>query len=120
MGLTGKYDFQGLKRVNAAGIKAIISSVPLLAWLARFDALMNMLGNWAANSGLMLLNLGAIYVEGEIDQKLLDRALESGWDQIETQGRDKISPEQGKAIDDAVRKAMDKAIPLSPGKPKRP
>lgn len=64
---------------------------------------------WLTNKGLIVLNLTANIVNGEIDQAALDSAMEEGFKKIQ-QGRDKLTPEQGKAIDDAVIKAADKFI----------
>jgi len=117
MGLTGKYDFKNISKLNALGFKALLASFPYTAWLLKggkvLDLFLELLGNLAANKGLVVFNLGAIYVDGEVDQKVLDRAIENGWKQIETQGRENITEEQGRAIDEAVRKAADKFIPLS-------
>lgn len=127
MGLTGKYNFKNLSKLNALGFKALLASSPYSAWLLKggkvLDLFLELIGNWAANKGLVFLNVGAIIVDGELDQKTFDQAIENGLKQIETKGKENITPEQGKAIDDAVRRAAEKFIPLSydkrgTGKPK--
>lgn len=114
MGVTGKYDFQGLKKLNALGLRALFSSTPWLAWLNKMPALLDMLGNWAANKSLVLMNLGAISVNGEIDQKIFDRAIDEAWKQVEQKGRSNISPEEGMKIDEKVREAARRNIALNP------
>lgn len=115
MGLTGKYDFPGIKKVNAAGIRALLRLSPWTAWLASIPAISAMmseaLGNWIANKGLVVLNVGAAYVEGELDQKGMDKAMDKAIGEITTQGgREKLTPEQKKAIDDKIISAARKLI----------
>ena len=118
MGLSGKYDFKGIKKLGGAGLRAALLSTPYLAWLAKVPAVSNFisefLANWLANKGLILLNVGAFYVNGELDQNALDSAIDEGLKKVEQSGG-KLTPEQIKAIDDAVIKAADKALPY--GKP---
>lgn len=119
MGLTGKYDFLGIKKAGAAAIKAALAST---SWGASFvasiwfkllapaeDMVLEMVVNWMANNGLVILNLGANWANGEFDQAAFDRSIEEGLGKIKL-GRDKLTPEQGKAIDDSVIRAADKFI----------
>lgn len=113
MGLTGKYNFKGIKKMGSAGIRIALLSSPQTAWMTKIPLLDLWIGlavNWLANNGLILLNIGAIIVNGEVDQKLLDRALENGIKEVENQGA-KLSPERAKEIDDAVIRAADRALP---------
>jgi hypothetical protein len=115
MAFSGKYDFQGIKKWGAAGLKAafpVLGRVPLIS-----DLLSEFLANWLANNGLILLNIGAFYVEGELDQKALDKALDAGIKAVEAPGV-VLTAQQMKEIDDAVIKAADKALPY--GKPPKP
>lgn len=115
MSLTGKYDFQGIKKQGASGLMLALSSNPSTAAIVKIPfikAMLEALVNWLANRGLVLLNLGAIYVKGEIDQSLLDRSIEEGLKKVENAGGT-LTPEQIKEIDDAVIKAADKALPYS-------
>ncbi len=120
MGLSGKYDFKGIKKMGAAGIKAALISSPYTAWLTKIPALIDLVleffTNWLANHGLILLNVGAYYVGGKLDQKALDSAIEAGLEKVKL-GAGKLTPEQIKEIDDAVIKAADKALPY--GKPSK-
>lgn len=123
MGITGKYNFPGIQKAGIAAIKAILAtSVWGVAFMASplfkiFEPVeewfLDWVINWLANKGLIVLNLGAIIVEGEIDQALFDKALDDGLKLVE-QGRDKISAAKGKAIDDDVIKAARRFIPGSP------
>lgn len=113
--MSGKYDFKGIKKQGAGGLKLALAADPATAWMLKVPLITNLLEmgvNWAANKGLVLLNLGAIYVNGEIDQKLLDRSIEDGLKKVEQSGGT-LTPEQIKEIDDAVIKAADRALPYS-------
>ena len=110
MGLSGKYDFKGIKKAGAAGLRAALSSSPITSWIVAFPSLTNFalefITNFLANNGLVLLNIGANYVEGELDQKRLDDALTTAMENITQKGgRDKLTAAQKKAIDDEVIKA---------------
>lgn len=119
MGITGKYNFPGIQKAGVAAIKAALATtgwgIALLAnpFFRFFQPVEDMVVDWAinflANQGLIVLNLGAIYVNGEIDQTLFDKALDDGLKRIEI-GRDKLTAEQGKAIDDDVIKAARRFI----------
>ena len=119
MGLSGKYNFQGIKTKGAAGLKLALSSSPYTAWLAKIPALSDLLlefvTNWLANKGLIVLNVGYFYVDGKIDQAALDRAIDSGIARVAAGG---LTPEQMKEIDDAVINAANKALPY--GKAPKP
>lgn len=110
-----KYDFKGIKAQGASGLKLALASNPNTAWMIKVPFITNLLEmgvNWAANNGLILLNIGAIYINGEIDQNLLDRSIEEGLKKVEQSGGN-LTPEQIKEIDDAVIKAADRALPYS-------
>ncbi len=115
MSLSGKYDFKGIKKQGASGLKLALASNPSSAWLAKIPFISTLLEvgvNWLANNGLIVLNIGAIYVSGEIDQSLLDRSIEDGLKKVQQAGNT-LTPEQMKEIDDAVIKAADRALPYS-------
>jgi hypothetical protein len=120
MPISGKYDFPGIKKKGAIGLKMALASSPYTAWFLKLGTLSTLLleffANWLANNGLVVLNIGAIYVNGEIDQALLDRAIEEGLKKVEDPNSH-LTPEQMKEIDDAVIKAADKALPYG-SKPK--
>lgn len=120
MALSGKYDFRGIKKMGAAGLRLALSSSPWTAWFLRFgrlaDLLLEFTTNWLANKGLLVLNLGAISVSGELDQKQFDAAMDEALAEISRRGgRDALTPEQRKAIDDAVIKAARKFIRIGNG-----
>lgn len=115
MPVTGKYDFKGIKKLGAAGIKAALSANPSFAWVTKIPFIvtsLELLVNFLANNGLVVLNIGAIYVNGEVDQKLLDRAIEEGIKKVEQAGGS-LTPEQIKEIDDAVIEAANRALPYT-------
>jgi ABC-type branched-subunit amino acid transport system substrate-binding protein len=123
LGLSGKYDFKGIKRLGAAVLRGALSSSPYTAWLVRFPALTNFilefLTNWLANKGLLVLNVIAIEVEGAIDQKGLDEAIDKAINEIKVKGgKDKLTPEEKKAIDDEVIKSARKFLVIAKSKPK--
>lgn len=115
MGLTGKYDFAGIKKFGAAGIKAALSSTPWGAWLVSkwmepiTDILLGWAINWLANEGLIVLNVGAIAVSGDWDQKAFDSALSDGLRKVELSGG-KLTEAERKKIDDEVIKAARRFI----------
>lgn len=117
MGLTGRYNFPGMQKIAKAAINAALATTTWGAWILAspfkiiLSPLADFLVNWLANHGLILLNIGANIIDGVIDQKALDKALNDGIQKV-LQGRDKITPAQGKAIDDAVRKAFDEDADL--------
>lgn len=122
MALTGKYDFKGIKKYGAVGLSAALASTPWGAWLvsrwglgAAFDILLQGLVNWLANKGLVVLNIGAIALEGEWDQKGFDRALDEGLSRV-IQSGGKLTPAQIKEIDDEVIKAARRFIIITRSK----
>lgn len=81
------------------------------------DWIIGWITDWLANKGLIVLNLGAIYVKGEFDQAAFDKAIEDGLAKVG--GPTQLTPEEGKAVDDAVINAADKFIDfgvVDPGK----
>ena len=113
MAISGKYDFKGIKRMGAAGLRAAFAASPYTAWLnnlgALTDLILEFIANWLANNGLIILNTGAFYVNGELDQNALDNAIDAGLKKVGSNPN--LTPEQIKEIDDAVIKAADKALP---------
>ena len=116
MGITGKYNFPGIKKWGAKGISLALASTTWGAWLLKYtfgpviDYVLELIVNWLANKGLIVLNIGAIYVGGEIDQAALDRAIDQGIEKVRLAGG-KLTPKQEKEIDDAVIQAADQALP---------
>lgn len=112
MGVTGKYDFKGIKKVGARGISAALATTPYTAWLASrgFAPLTNYLFealcNWLANKGLIVLNIGVMVVETEFDQRAFDSALDEALLEIELAKKEYLSPEEIKKIDEKVKIAF--------------
>ncbi len=120
MGLSGKYDFRGWKRGGAAVMRAALLSSPQTAWLLKLGAVLDLflewIINWLANRGLVLMNVGAEFVQGEFDIKAFDNELDRAIAEIEKKGgRDRLTPAEKKAIDDEVIKAARRLIVI--GKP---
>jgi phosphoribosylformimino-5-aminoimidazole carboxamide ribonucleotide (ProFAR) isomerase len=110
---SGKYDFKGIKKYGAKGLLLALTSSPYFAWVNTWgvrnvaEVILEWVVNWFANSGLMVLNITAISVEGKWDQKDFDAAMEEALKKVEISGGT-LTPEQQKAIDDAVIKAFRK------------
>lgn len=110
MSLSGKYNFKGIKKLGSASLKAALSTSPYTAWLLKFGSLLDLIlefvSNWLANKGLVLLNVGAIEVDGYFDQKSFDANMDKAYNEIRNLGGvEKMTPQQKKDIDDAVIKA---------------
>jgi hypothetical protein len=113
LGLTGKYDFKGIKKFGAKGILLALNAIPAVGkWLTKIPFLRTLVSgaselfvNWLANNGLMVINIGAIAIDGVIDQNRFDNAIEDGLAKIRIPG---ATPEQKKAIDDEVINAIRK------------
>ncbi len=123
MGVTGKYNFSGIKKVGARGITAALATTPYTAWLAGrgFAPLTNYLFealcNWLANKGLIVLNIGIMVAETEFDQRAFDSALDEALLQVELSKKDYLTPEEIKAIDDPVKKAFRRFVIVTKHKP---
>lgn len=108
MGISGKYDFKGIKKMGRLGFKTALAGSPF-SWVLKggafTDAALDFISNWLANKGLIIINLGVIFVDGEFDQSGFDKAMDDGWEKIrKAGGADKLTPAQQKAIDDEVIK----------------
>lgn len=120
MALSGKYNFSGIKRLGAAGLRGAMATTPMFAWMLKFgrlnDLFLEFLANFLANKGLVILNIPAIVVDGHIDQHVLDREMDKAISEIENKGgREALTEKQKKAIDDEVLKAARKFVII--GKP---
>lgn len=112
MGITGRYNFPGIQKAAGLLIDGLIAGTGWGAWLLASPFkpvvayLRDLLVNYLENRGIIILNIGINIIDGVIDQKKMDAALDEGIRRV-MQGRDKITPAEGKAIDDKVRKAFD-------------
>ncbi len=117
MGITGRYNFPGIQKAAGAAIDALLAGTTWGAWILAspfkivLAPLRDLIVNFLANRGLIILNIGANIVDGAVDQAKLDAALDAGIKRV-MQGRDKITPQEGKKIDDDVREAFDKDADL--------
>lgn len=117
MPISGRYDFKGIQKAAGRLIDGLLAGTgwgaailaspfkPLVDWVKDFIV------NYLANRGLIILNVGVNIIDGHLDQKALDAALDDGLRRV-MQGRDTITPEEGKKIDDRVRKAFDENADL--------
>lgn len=115
MALFGKYNFKGIKKQGAEGLKLALASSPATIWIAKIPLINNLLEpfvNWLANNGLVILNIGAIYVNGKVDQSLLDRSIDEGLKKVQNSNGN-LTPEQIKEIDNAVIEAANRALPYT-------
>lgn len=116
MPLTGKYDFKGIKRLGAAGIRRALALSPYTAWLLSFGGILDLalqaLSNFLANFGLVILNVGGSYVDGEFDQKGFDDAMNESLAEVELKDG-KLTPADIKRLDDAVIKKARKLIVIA-------
>ena len=110
MGLTGKYDFKGIKRLGGLGLSTLIGSTAWGAVILKLPVIGTLLNgslelftNWLANNGLMVMNIGSIAAEGEWDQKQFDEHMIAAFKAVEL-SNGKLTPEEVKAIDDEVIK----------------
>lgn len=106
---TGKYDFPGIRRAGATAFKLVLAGT---GWGAKLIAspfwpIIKMMIEWCAeylaNKGLLVINVGAIYVNGEFDQARFDKAFEEGIQKAKAPG---LTDAQKRMIDDEVIKAF--------------
>lgn len=112
MGITGRYDFTGIQKAVSVGINAFLATTSWGVWLlaSPFKIVLttaeNLAVNWLTNRGLIILNIGAIAIDGKVDQAKLDSALNDAFTKLQI-GRANITPAQGAAIDQEVSNAFD-------------
>ena len=117
MGLTGKYDIKGIKKYGAKGLLLALESTSvggkLISWGlgGAMRMFLEAIANWLANKGLVVLNIGAISVSGEWDQKAFDASMDEALSKIQSLDG-KLTPEQVKAIDDEVIRTARKFLSI--------
>jgi len=120
--MPGKYDFPGIKKAGTAAIEAVLAGTGWGASLISgpFKPVIKMLIGygieWAANKGLVVINLGFIYVDGQIDQSRFDKAIDDALEKVKVPG---LSQKEKDQIDDEVREAFRKFARVN-GKPVNP
>jgi hypothetical protein len=104
--ITGKYDFPGIRKAGTAAISAALATTAWGAWIlaSPFKPLVSYLDGlliqWLANQGLVIINLGAIYINGVVDQANFDKSMDAALAKVQTPG---LTDAQKKAIDDGVK-----------------
>ncbi len=120
--MPGKYNFPGIKKVGAASLEAVLAGTSWGASLLAgpFRPVVKLfLGHaieWAANKGLVIINIGEIYISGELDQSLFDQAVDEALEKVKVPGLSETKKEQ---IDNEVREAFRKFARLN-GTPVKP
>lgn len=111
MSIKGKYDFPGIKKAGVAGLSAALattgwgaSALASPVWGPLLRGLIGLVVEWLANKGLIFVNLGIEIVDGKLDQRKFDVAMEKGIEQAKTKG---LTDAQKKKIDDEVIAAFD-------------
>ena len=113
--MSNKYDFSGIKKAGAAGLKALLASTPWGTWLVTgfpgtiTTFILELFTGYLANRGLMIMNVGAIFFDGHVDPYLFDMAMDGAIKEVENSGG-KLTKEQIERIDNAVIEAARKLI----------
>lgn len=116
MPLSGKYDFPGIKKAGTAAVEAVLAGT---GWGAAilgspfrpvFKMIIGYFVEWAANKGLVIVNLAAIVVNGEIDQSRFDKAFDEALEKVKVPG---LSEKEKEQIDAKVREAFRKFARLN-------
>lgn len=95
-----------------AAFDAIAAGTTWGAWLVTspfapvIGALEDAATNFLINRGLIVLNVGAVMVEGVVNQDLLDTAIDNALDKLKL-GRNSVTPAQGAQIDADTTAAFD-------------
>lgn len=113
--MSGKYDFPGIKRLGGASLRLIIAPIPHVGWIANTFVgvfITDMLANFLANRGLMLLNIGGFYVTAEFNQMDFDKAMEAGINEVESK-EGKLSSADTKRIDDEVMRVARRYLRIT-------
>jgi hypothetical protein len=106
---TGKYNFPGFKKAGAAAFRAVLvgtqwgSAALASPFRPIIDFLLEYASEWLANRGLLIINVGAIYVNGQFEQATFDAAFEDALKKSKAPG---LTDAQKKVIDDQVIKAF--------------
>lgn len=117
---TGKYNFPGIRNAGVKAINALLSATQWGAAIVAspfrplYELVIKWIAEWAANKGLIFINLAAIVVNGEIDQNRLDSAMDIALEKIKIPG---LSDKEKEVIDEPVRNAFRKFARLN-SKPK--
>lgn len=125
MGLSGKYDFPGIQKVGKLAVKAILASTTWGAWIINspfkpvFEFMLGWTINWLANKGLVIINLTAIYIDGELDQRAFDQAFDEALEKLKMPG---LSDQEKASIDEKIKQAFRNFAHISskPSEPKPP
>lgn len=121
---TGKYNFPGIRKAGAKTLEFVLASTTWGAAILAtpFKPLIQLcsmwFSEWLANRGIVLINVGAIFIGGEVDQNKFDSAMDQALESVKIPGLTKTI-EQKKAIDEKVREAFRKFAHIS-SKPTQP
>lgn len=122
MGITGRYNFPGIQKAVRAAFTALAAGTTWGAWLIAspfapaITAIENALINYLVNRGLIIIDIGAVMVNGVVKQDLLDNAIDAAITKLKV-GRDKITPAQGAQIDADTTAAFDNFADVNAAQP---
>lgn len=105
-----KYDLKGFGKLNAVTLFAAMASGPLSfltnGTLGKFTYYcLKKFGSWAANKGLIFVNVGAEFFEGGWDMENFDEAMDHAIKKV-LQTKSRLTEDEKKEIDDKVIKAL--------------
>lgn len=113
MGITGRYNFTGIQKLVTTGVNTLLASTSWGVWLLAspfkpvLQALEDAAVNFLVNRGLIIIDIGAVVVDGQINEDNFNTALTNAFNQLRN-GRDQITPTQGAKIDADTTAAFDK------------
>lgn len=103
--MPGKYDFPGLKKQGTRALNLVLLSTAWGAAILKspfkpiFEMLEGYVIEWLTNKGLIIVNLGAIFIDGELDQKAFDKAFDDALAAAKVPG---LTDKQKESIDAQV------------------
>lgn len=106
---TGKYDFPGIRKAGRIALQVVLSGTSWGASIiaSPFWPIIEMISDWCiewlTNKGLIIVNVGAIYVNGEFQQSAFDKAFDDAIAKSKAPG---LTDAQKKVIDDQVKNAF--------------
>lgn len=93
-------------KIGAARVIALAGLSGPLGWIAAI--VLERLFNWLANKGIMMLNVGIINFDTDMDKKAFENAIEQAHEELKL--KPKLTKEELDAIDNKVIAAFDKFV----------
>ena len=107
--MSGKYDFPNIKKAGTVALRAVLASTSWGLSLIKspfnplIDLILGQLVEFLADKGLIIINIGVIYVDGHIDQKKFDEAFNIALEKVKIPN---LTPQEQEAIDEKVKNAF--------------